>query len=342
MDKMERAAWHHRFARPAALGVVWLTWLCLFAASAQAATLSASVDRPTVVLGQTVTLSLVFDGAQVGQPTLPALPNFRVIGQGSAINMDISRGTSQQTFTYQLAPATAGDFTIPAMQFNAGGQIPIAVTVNTQTSAALSSATPSISATRPAMRWRRARSSSCSVAWWARLSSRLRSAGRMTGTSSFESERRERREGLRCARAGAWLAGRAARGASASPRLARIDPTTGAGRSSRGSRRSSVSRGSRSVDSCERRSAAMRSDTSAALGRLLGSTCSTSSSRRMKVGSMATRSCQTKRCSASRSSIAWQPVNITMAIKPSPHTSVAGSAPSNHEPASLHYPFVFE
>ena len=123
MDEMERAAWHHRFWRQAAPGVAWLALFCLLSFTAQAATLTASVDRPTLVLGQTVTLSLVFNGAQVGQPALPAIPNFRVVGQGSSINMDLSRGLSQQTFTYQLAAATAGDFTIPAMQFNAGGQI---------------------------------------------------------------------------------------------------------------------------------------------------------------------------------------------------------------------------
>jgi len=122
MDEMKRAGWHHRFFRQAALGVAWLAGFGLLPLTTHAATLSASVDRPTVVLGQTVTLSLVFNGAQVGQPALPALPNFRVVGQGSAINMDLGRGTAQQTFTYQLAPATAGDFTIPAMQFNAGGQ----------------------------------------------------------------------------------------------------------------------------------------------------------------------------------------------------------------------------
>lgn len=122
MDKMECAAWHHRFWRQAAPGLAWLALFCLFICSSRAATLSASVDRPTIVLGQTVTLSLVFNGAQVGQPALPALPNFRVLGQGSSVNMDLTRGTAQQTFTYQLAPMTAGDFTIPAMQFNAGGQ----------------------------------------------------------------------------------------------------------------------------------------------------------------------------------------------------------------------------
>ncbi len=131
--KMERAGWNHFLVRRTALGVAWVAVLCLTLLSTRAASLTASVDRPVIVLGETVTYSLAFDGAQVGQPTLPALPNFRVVGQGNALNMDLARGISQQTFTYQLAPATAGEFTIPAMQFNANGQIlrsqPLAVRV---------------------------------------------------------------------------------------------------------------------------------------------------------------------------------------------------------------------
>ncbi len=115
--KMERAGWNHLLAIPTARRVVWLALLCLSLISTQAATLTASVDRPVLVLGETVTYSLVFNGGQVGQPTLPAIPNFRVMGQG------FSRGGTQTTFSYQLAPAVVGDFTIPAMQFNAGGEV---------------------------------------------------------------------------------------------------------------------------------------------------------------------------------------------------------------------------
>jgi hypothetical protein len=120
---MERVGWNYRFWRQAALGVAWLALFSLPWFNGRAATLSASVDKPVVVLGQTVTFSLVFDGASVGQPPLPAIPNFQIVGQGSSINMDIGRGVSQQTFTYQLAPTAVGDFTIPGLQFNAGGQV---------------------------------------------------------------------------------------------------------------------------------------------------------------------------------------------------------------------------
>jgi hypothetical protein len=100
--------------------LVWLAYSCL---PAQAATVTASVDRPAIALGELITLSLTFEGVQLGQPALPTIPNLRVAGRGSSLNMDITRGVSQQTFTYQLAPTAVGNFTIPPMQFNAGGQI---------------------------------------------------------------------------------------------------------------------------------------------------------------------------------------------------------------------------
>ena len=100
----------------------WWAALCSFVMLARGANLTAGVDRSTVALGETVTFSLAFDGVNINQPSLPAIPNFQVVGQGSSMSMDITRGVSQQTFTYQLAPSAVGDFTIPGLQFNAGGQ----------------------------------------------------------------------------------------------------------------------------------------------------------------------------------------------------------------------------
>lgn len=104
-------------------GAVVLALLLFHFHAGRAATLTASVDRQTITLGERVTLSLTFDGVQVGQPNLPGIPNFQIVGQGSSLNMDVTRGVSRQTFTYQLAPNAPGDFTIPGLQFNAGGQL---------------------------------------------------------------------------------------------------------------------------------------------------------------------------------------------------------------------------
>ena len=100
----------------------WLAAVYCLAATARGASVNATVDRPTIALGETVTLSLVFDGVNIGQPNLPAIPNFQVVGQGSSLNMDLTRGISQQTFTYQLVPGQVGEFTIPGLQLDVPGQ----------------------------------------------------------------------------------------------------------------------------------------------------------------------------------------------------------------------------
>lgn len=75
-----------------------------------------------IALGETVTLILSVEGANISQPVLPAIPNFQIVGQAQSINMDLTRGISQQTFSYELAPSQVGDYTIPSLQFNVGGQ----------------------------------------------------------------------------------------------------------------------------------------------------------------------------------------------------------------------------
>ena len=113
----------------------------MFAYGVRAATVTATVDRPTVSLGETVTLTISFDGVNVGQPNLPAIPGFNVVGTGSSFSVDSTRGIAVQSFSYQLATTQVGTFTIPAFQFNLGGQIqttqPIQVRV-VQSSAATS------------------------------------------------------------------------------------------------------------------------------------------------------------------------------------------------------------
>ena len=114
-----------------ALALVLSGWLGTL--DARAASVTATVDRPVITLGENVTLSLTVEGVQIGQPGLPAIPNFQIVGQGSTFSVDAARGTSQQTYTFQLAPSQVGDFVIPGLQLNAGGQPlrtqPIAVKV---------------------------------------------------------------------------------------------------------------------------------------------------------------------------------------------------------------------
>ena len=92
---------------------------------AGAASVNASLASPTVALGETVALTISFDGvASAGAPQLPALPNFQVVGSSQGTEMNFANGVTQQrqNFTYQLSPRQPGDFTIPAFQVQAGGQ----------------------------------------------------------------------------------------------------------------------------------------------------------------------------------------------------------------------------
>ncbi|MCI0743954.1 MAG: BatD family protein [Verrucomicrobia subdivision 3 bacterium] len=101
--------------------------ILLFAAvGAQAASLTADLDRTTVPVGETVTLNLNFEGINPqGTPSLPALPNLAFQGVRQSTSMIIINGqsSSKVTYSYVLQATQPGEVTIPAMQFQAGGQI---------------------------------------------------------------------------------------------------------------------------------------------------------------------------------------------------------------------------
>jgi len=65
------------FLRVAALGFISL----LSVATIHAAKFTASLDRGSIILGETVTLKLEFDGVNPGgMPQLPAIPGVQVAG----------------------------------------------------------------------------------------------------------------------------------------------------------------------------------------------------------------------------------------------------------------------
>jgi hypothetical protein len=97
-----------------------LAWSIL---GAQAASVTTSVDRPAIALGESVTLSLSLQGANIGQPSLPAIPNVRVVGTSTSFSFDTARGAAQQTFTYQLVPNQVGNYVIPAFQIRVGTEM---------------------------------------------------------------------------------------------------------------------------------------------------------------------------------------------------------------------------
>ena len=91
-----------------------------------ATTLSVSLDHDTLLLGDTATLTLKFEGSQPqGTPQLPPIPGLQItyIGQFSLSNTINGQLTSLGIIhNFQVKPAQAGDFTIPALTLKFGNE----------------------------------------------------------------------------------------------------------------------------------------------------------------------------------------------------------------------------
>jgi hypothetical protein len=105
----------------AALAVACLWFL---AAKADAATFTASLDRNSITLGESVTLSLTFTGGgPQNTPNPPAIPNLQITYSGQSSQFIIgSQTTSSLTHNFTVTPRQAGDFIIPAITADVGGQ----------------------------------------------------------------------------------------------------------------------------------------------------------------------------------------------------------------------------
>jgi hypothetical protein len=104
-------------------------WLLLLAGTLHgwaAPALTARLDRNVVPVGETVTLSLIFEGVQPSAPpALPALPNLTVspsVGRSSQTTIINGQRQDTLTLTYTLIPTVPGDVVIPAFTVQAGGQ----------------------------------------------------------------------------------------------------------------------------------------------------------------------------------------------------------------------------
>src|SRR5262245_56988171 len=106
------------------LGVVAAAILS-FNFSSRAATFTAGLDRDTITLGERATLSLTFSGATPqSPPSLPEIPGLQIdyIGQSSHINIVQQQITSNVSHNFSITPQRAGEFVIPAMTADAGGE----------------------------------------------------------------------------------------------------------------------------------------------------------------------------------------------------------------------------
>jgi len=87
---------------------------------------TASVDQTTISSDDSLTLQLKLTGSfsGAGQPQLPQIDGFSVIGSSQSSQFSIVNGqmSSKVTFTYQLRPTRTGEITIPAISIKLNGQ----------------------------------------------------------------------------------------------------------------------------------------------------------------------------------------------------------------------------
>ncbi|MEO5804336.1 MAG: BatD family protein [Verrucomicrobiota bacterium] len=91
-----------------------------------APSLKVSLDRDTISLGESATVSFTFaDASQAPQPALPAMSNLQIsyAGQSSQFTSVNGQVSSSVTHNFVITPTAAGDFVIPAIRVNVGGTI---------------------------------------------------------------------------------------------------------------------------------------------------------------------------------------------------------------------------
>jgi hypothetical protein len=92
----------------------------------RAASFTATLDRETVTVGETATLSLSFVGGEPKSiPAPPQLPNLQIAGQGISRNMRIENGQVSASIiqNFALTPTQPGEFIIPALKAEINGQV---------------------------------------------------------------------------------------------------------------------------------------------------------------------------------------------------------------------------
>src|ERR1035437_10045435 len=90
------------------------------------ASFTATLDRETVTVGESATLSLTFEGGQPKSPPAPpTLPNLQITGGGSSQTMRIENGQVSASIVqnFALTPTQPGEFIIPALKAEIAGQI---------------------------------------------------------------------------------------------------------------------------------------------------------------------------------------------------------------------------
>jgi hypothetical protein len=110
-----------------ALAAIWFG----FSVPARAVNFTVSFDRNPITLGESAVLSLTFDGGPpTAPPSLPQIANLDISsppGRTSQYTFVNGVTSSSESYTYTVTPVQPGEYTIPALTAQIGGQ-----TVNSQ------------------------------------------------------------------------------------------------------------------------------------------------------------------------------------------------------------------
>ncbi len=106
-------------------------WLCATALTAHAA-IRASVDDTQIGVGETVQLTLTYDGITTSEPDLTPLErNFDILGSSTSTSLQIGTGGSAESteVVLTLSPKRTGQLTIPSITWDGESSAPLALTV---------------------------------------------------------------------------------------------------------------------------------------------------------------------------------------------------------------------
>ena len=105
---------------------IWIALLAaaLFHGAAWAASFTASLDRDAIVLGEQATLSLTFEGGSPRNVPAPNISGLQIVQAGNSQSMSWVNGamTTTVTISFAVTPQRTGEFAIPALTADIGGQ----------------------------------------------------------------------------------------------------------------------------------------------------------------------------------------------------------------------------
>ena len=147
LSRCLRVKWYFKDARRSVFQTSWRP-LAIVATAAffglahclEAANFTVSLDRDSISMGENATLTMTFEnGAPSQLPSLPAIPNLRIVDNGGDSTQTVivnGNVTTSRMHTFSVVPSQTGSYTIPAFSVEIGGQKftsqPLTLTVGKQ------------------------------------------------------------------------------------------------------------------------------------------------------------------------------------------------------------------